>query len=179
MRDHISSKQMQGFINRQLVETSQIVKFVRLLLEDSYPETRVESIKASLSRQLREERGFVKCREANNFQHAHDALIAAEIGRYIQQRHSGLFDNPIGATHVMCEFIRTRSECYRKTHRMPGSATFVIGSFLTSGFDKETGEVYKDTWDAEAECEKIRKYLNYKQCYISRMRFWSSAISGR
>lgn len=182
MRDHITDKQMQGFINRQLVETSQIVKFVRLMLEDAYPETRVESIKASLSHQLRDEQGFVKCREANNFHHAHDALIAAEIGRFIQLRHPGLFDNPIGATHAMREFIRSRSEYYRNRHRMPGSATFVIGSFLTSGFDKETGEVYKDAWDAEAECEKIRRYLNYKQCYISRMpeitsgAFWKATI---
>ena len=182
MRTQITDKQMQGFINRQLVETSQIVKFVRLMLEDEYPGTRVESIKASLSHQLREEQGFVKCREANNFHHAHDALIAAEIGRFIQIRHPGLFDNPIGATHVMREFIRSRNEYYRQTHRMPGSATFVIGSFLTSGFDKETGEVYKDAWDAEAECAKIRRFLNYKQCYISRMpevtsgAFWDATI---
>ncbi|MBE6473510.1 MAG: type II CRISPR RNA-guided endonuclease Cas9 [Coriobacteriaceae bacterium] len=181
-RDRITDKQMQGFINRQLVETSQIVKFVRLMLEDAYPETRVESIKASLSHQLREEQGFVKCREANNFHHAHDALLAAEIGRFIQLRHASLFDNPIGATHAMKEFIRSRSEYYRATHRMPGSATFVIGSFLTSGFDKETGEVYKDAWDAETECDKIRRYLNYKQCYISRMpeitsgAFWEATI---
>ncbi len=182
MRDRITEKQMQSFINRQLVETSQIVKFVRLMLEDAYPGTRVESIKASLSHQLREEQGFVKCREANNFHHAHDALLAAEIGRFIQLRHSGLFDNPIGATHVMRDFIRSRSEYYKKWHRMPGSASFVIGSFLTSGFDKETGEVYKDTWDAEAECERIRRFLNYKQCYISRMpeitsgAFWDATI---
>lgn len=182
MRDRITEKQMQGFISRQLVETSQIVKFVRLMMEERYPDTRVESIKASLSHQLREQRGFVKCREANNFHHAHDALLAAEIGRFIQLRHPGLFDNPIGATHVMREFMRSRSEYYRKWNRMPGSATFVIGSFLTSGFDKETGEVYKDTWDAEAECERIRRFLNYKQCYISRMpeitsgAFWDATI---
>ena len=182
MRDRITEKQMQGFINRQLVETSQMVKIVRLMLEERFPDTRVESIKASLSHQLRMEKGFVKCREANNYHHAHDALLASEIGRFIQLRHSGLFDNPIGATHAMREFIRTRSEYYRKMHRMPGSATFIIGSFLTSGFDKETGEVYKDGWDAEAECEKIRKFLNYKQCYISRMpevtsgAFWDATI---
>ena len=182
LRDRVDEKQMQGFINRQLVETSQIVKFVRLMLEDAYPETRVESIKASLSHQLREERGFVKCREANNFHHAHDALIAAEIGRFIQLRHPILFENPIGATHVMREYMRTCSEHYRRYHDMPGSATFVVGSFLKSGFDKETGEVYKDAWDAEAECAKIRKYLNCKQCYISRMpeitsgAFWDATI---
>ncbi len=182
MRDRITDKQIQGFINRQLVETSQIVKFTRLLLGERYPDTNVESIKASLSHQLREAQGFVKCREANNFHHAHDALLAAEIGRFIQLRHGKLFDNPIAATHAMRDFIRSQSEAYKSTHRMPGSASFIVGSFLTSGFDKETGEVFKDAWDAEAECERIRRFLNYKQCYISRMpeitsgAFWEATI---
>jgi len=169
MRDHISEKQMRGFINRQLVETSQIVKHVRLVLAARYPETSVESIKASLSHQLREAQGYVKCREANDFHHAHDALLAAEIGRFIQLRHGKLFDQPIAAQHAMRAFIRSQSEYFKRHHRMPGSASFIVGSFLTSGFDKETGEVFKDAWDAEAECEKIRRYLNYKQCFISRM----------
>ena len=178
MRSSVSDKQMQGFINRQLVETSQIVKYVRLLLGEAYPDTRVESVKASLSHQLREECGYVKCREANNYHHAHDALIAAEIGRFIQLRHPVLFSNPIGATHVMREFIRERSEEFKKTHCIPGSATFVVSSFLHSWVNSETGEY----WDAGAECEKIRKYLNYKQCYISRMpeitsgAFWNSTL---
>ncbi len=182
MRDHITEKQMQGFINRQLVETSQIVKFVRLMLADAYPETHVESIKASLSHQLREERGFVKCREANSYHHAHDALLAAEIGRFIQLRHGNLFENPIAATRAMRAFIKSQSEQYKKTRKMPGSASFIIGSFLTSGFDKETGEVFKDTWDADAECEKIRRFLNYRDCYISRMpevtsgAFWDATV---
>lgn len=182
MRDYITERQMQGFINRQLVETSQIVKFVRLMLEEKYPETEVESIKASLSHQLREAQGFVKCREANNYHHAHDALLAAEIGRFIQFRHGKLFDNPIAATHAMRDFVRSQSEAYKKTHRMPGSVSFIVGSFLTSGFDAETGEVFKDTWNAAAECEKIRRYLNFKQCYISRMpevtsgAFWDATI---
>lgn len=178
MRSSISEKQMQGFINRQLVETSQIVKFVRLMLEQKYPDTEIESIKASLSHQLREEQGLVKCREANNFHHAHDALLAAEIGRFIQLRHPGLMKNPIGATHVMEEFISQRSEEYKKTHVMPGSATFIINSFLRPWFDPDTGEY----WDAEAECKKLRRFLNFKQCFISRMpeitsgAFWDATI---
>lgn len=182
MRDRIDEKQMRGFINRQLVETSQVVKYVRLMLDERYPETSVESIKASLSHQLREAQGFVKCREANNFHHAHDALLAAEIGRFIQFRHGKLFDNPIAATHAMRDFIRSQTEYYQRTHKMPGSASFIVGSFLTSGFDPDTGEVFKDTWNAAAECDKIRRYLNYKQCYISRMpevtsgAFWDATI---
>ncbi len=182
MRDRIDEKQMRGFINRQLVETSQIVKFVRLMLAEKYPDTAVESIKAGLSHQLRENQGFVKCREANNYHHAHDALLAAEIGRFIKLRHGNLLENPIAATKAMKDFIQSQSEYYKRTHRMPGSASYIVGSFLTSGFDKETGEVFRDAWDAEAECARIRRFLNYKQCYISRMpevtngAFWDATI---
>ncbi|MDO5335154.1 MAG: Cas9 endonuclease PAM-interacting domain-containing protein [Coriobacteriia bacterium] len=58
----------------------------------------------------------------------------------------------------------------------------IVNSFMHSGFDKETGEVRKDTWDAEAEVEGIRKALNYCQCFISRMPmedsgpFWDATI---
>lgn len=180
MRDRISEKQMKGFINRQLVETSQIVKFVRLLLEDEYPETNIRSIKASLSSQLRDAKGYVKCREANNYHHAHDALLACEIGRFIEYRFGNIFDNPIAAQKAMDKYVRQQGEEFKKTHRMPGSASFIIGSFIrTEAFDSETGEIL---WDAEAECERIRKYLNYKDCYISRMpevtsgAYWDATI---
>ena len=65
---------------------------------------------------------------------------------------------------------------------MPGSAGFVINSFMKSGFDKETGEIFRDGWDAEAELEGMRRALNYRQCYISRMpqedtgAFWNATI---
>lgn len=65
---------------------------------------------------------------------------------------------------------------------MPGSAGFIISSFLTTGLDKETGEVFKDDWDADAECERIRTYLNYKQVFVSRMPeetggvFWDETV---
>lgn len=182
MRDHISDNQMKGFINRQIVETSQSIKFVRMMLADRYPDTNIKSVKAGLTSQLREREGFVKCREANNYHHAHDAFFACEIGRFIDYRHADVFDSPISVAHAMRKFIRQQSEQYRKTHKMPGGASFLVESFLTSGFDKETGEVFKDAWDADAELDKIERCLNYKQCYISRMPeetsgcFWDSTI---
>ncbi len=83
---------------------------------------------------------------------------------------------------------------------MPGSAGFVVNSFMTAGFDPETGEVFDDAWteddevkryrgkylpdgwNAAAEVEGIRRALNYRQCYISRMpqedtgAFWKATI---
>ena len=176
MRSHITEGAMKGFVARQLVETSQMVKLAQTLLEAHYAEegTKVVPVKASMSHNLREAAGLVKCREANDFHHAHDAYLACRIGLFIQMRHPGIYDNPIGYSHVIKNYVREQSEVFKKTHRMPGSAGFIVNSFMSSGFDKETGEIFKDTWDAEQEVEGIRRSLNYRQCYISRMPFVDS-----
>ncbi len=168
LRDHIGEKQMKGFIARQLVETSQIMKVVQSFLEERYSETNILPVKAGLSHELRERVGLVKCREVNDFHHAHDALLAAEIGRFIQKRHPGMYANPIGYTHVMKQFVKNESNAVRKGHE-PGTSPFVIASFLTPGFDEETGELFKDDWSASYEIAKLKSYFNYRQCFISRM----------
>ena len=109
LRSSIGDKQMKGFIARQLVETSQIVKTVQTILRDRYASTNVMPVKASLSSELRERAGLVKCREVNDFHHAHDAFLAVEIGRFIQKRHSGVYDNPIGYAHVMKEYVKKQT----------------------------------------------------------------------
>ena len=184
LRSHITEGTMRGFIARQLVETSQMVKLTQSLLEVRYAEagTRIVPVKASMSHNLREAAGFVKCREANDFHHAHDAYLACRIGLFIQMRHPGIYDNPIGYTRVVQDYVRSQADEFNRRHQMPGSAGFVINSFMKSGFDKETGEIFKDSWDADAELEGMRRALNYRQCYISRMpqedtgAFWNATI---
>ncbi len=184
LRSSISEGAMKGFVARQLVETSQMVKLAQSLLEARYAGegTKIVPVKASMSHNLREAAGFIKCREANDFHHAHDAFLACRIGLFIQMRHPGIYDNPIGYTRIMQNYVRSQATLFNRTHQMPGSAGFVINSFLTSGFDKETGEVFQDTWDAEAALEGMRRTLNYRQCYISRMpqedtgAFWDATI---
>ena len=184
LRSHITEGAMRGFIARQIVETSQMVKLTQSLLEARYADagTRIVSVKASMSHNLREAAGFVKCREANDFHHAHDAYLACRIGLFIQMRHPGIYDNPIGYTRVVQDYVRSQAEEFNRRHQMPGSAGFVINSFMKSGFDKETGEIFKDSWDADAELEGMRRALNYRQCYISRMpqedtgAFWDATV---
>ncbi len=178
----VSKRRIKGFIARQLVETSQIVKLTKMVLENRLPESRLVPIKASLSHELREAKHYYKCREINDFHHAHDALLAAQIGRFLLLRHAGMYDNPIGYAHVVKDFVRVQADEAKRTGRLPGSAGFIVSSFLHSGFDKDTGEFFKDTWDAEFECERIRRYLNYRQVYLSRMpeetsgAFWDATI---
>lgn len=182
MRLHIDEKAIKGFIARQLVETSQMVKLVQSMLEARYPATKIVPVKASISHNLREVAGFIKCREANDFHHAHDAYLACRVGLFIQKRHPGIYENPIGYAHVMRKYVQSQANEFKRTHYLPGSAGFIVNSFKSSGFDKKTGEVFKDNWDAEAELEGIRRTLDYRQCFISRMPyedtgvFWDATI---
>ncbi len=183
LRDSISEQQMKGFIARQFVETSQILKVVQNLLRETYPDTRVIPVKAALSSELRRhpEIGLVKCREANDFHHAHDALLASEMGRFILKRHAAMYENPIGYTHVVRSFVRAESDKVKRG-KMPGSTSFVVASFMRSGFDEETGELFQDDWSAEREISRLKRYFNYRQCFISRMpeetsgAFWDATV---
>ena len=178
MRDRIDEKAMRGFVNRQIVETSQAIKFIQPMLEVRYPETSVVPVKAGISHDLRERCGFVKCREANDFHHAHDAYLACRVGMFVQDHHPYVFDNPIKTSHVIKKFVRSEAETFNKKHSVPGTSGFLVNSFCVSKRDEETGEV----WNAPAEIEGIRKALNYRQCYISRMPyedtgyFWDQTI---
>lgn len=182
LRDRIDEKAMKGFVARQLVETSQSVKLAGSLLSVRYPETQIVPVKASMSHDLREAAGFVKCREANDFHHAHDAYLACRMGLFIQMRHPKVYENPIAMTRAMEKYVRQQSKLFNRDHHAPGTSGFIVNSFMSSGFDKETGEIFKDAWDAEAEVEGIRKALNCRQCYISRMpvedtgTFWKATI---
>lgn len=181
LRENVSEQQMKGFIARQLVETSQILKVVQSFLGETYPNTRVMPVKAALSLELRHEIGLVKCREANDFHHAHDALLTSEMGRFILKRHAAMYENPIGYTHVVRSFVRAESG-QAKRGKMPGSASFVVASFMRSGFDEETGELFRDDWSAEWEISRLKRYFNYRQCFISRMpeetsgAFWDATV---
>ncbi|MCK6139779.1 type II CRISPR RNA-guided endonuclease Cas9 [Slackia exigua] len=170
MRSYIGDVQIKGFINRQLVETSQIVKLTQTILSDRYPDANIVPVKAALSSQLRKERGFAKCRDINDYHHAHDAYLACEMGRFIQLRHEGIYENPIGYAHAVRDLLKEDSDTYTKKGRLPGSSSFIVRSFLRSGVNRETGEV----WDAREEMERIRRFLNYKDCFISRMPFETS-----
>lgn len=181
-RSVVTDRQMEGFINRQLVETGQIVKFVRMLLKSQYPDTEICSIKASLSHEIREKYNLPKIREVNDYHHAHDAFLACEMGRFLSIRYEEAFTNPVGLTKLMRKFVKKESEEAQKQHRIPGTTPFFVASFSKPGFDLETGEVTRDEWNPIEEVEKIRRTFDFKDCFISRMpemtsgAFWDETV---
>ena len=178
MRSSIGENAMRGFIARQLVETSQMVKLTQSLLAAKYPDTKITPVKASMSHNLRESAGFVKCREANDFHHAHDAFLACRVGLFIRKWYPDMYDQPIRYTRAMRKYVQEQAEEFKRTHQAPGTSGFVVGRFMSSFVDADTGEL----WEGAEEVEGIRRALNYRQCYITRMpmedsgAFWNATI---
>ena len=72
---------IQGFINRQLVETRQITKHVANIINNLY-DTNVIYLKANLSHNYRERYELYKFRDLNDYHHAFDAYLTAVLGEY-------------------------------------------------------------------------------------------------
>lgn len=176
----ISDRMLRGFINRQLVETSQIVKFVRQMCEQRFPGTQVISVRASLGHGVRERCGLIKCRELNNYHHAHDAYIACEVARFMECRYPKWQDGFDLA--MVRKYVKSLGDTFSSTRRLPGRSGFIVDSFMRDGFDKNTGEVFKDQWDASAVIARMKRVMGYKSIFITRMpeeqtgAFWDETV---
>ena len=60
IRDEFRRDQIDKFINRQLVETRQIIKHVANIIENHYEDTKVFTVKANLSHEFRKNTGDIK-----------------------------------------------------------------------------------------------------------------------
>ncbi|WP_369403874.1 type II CRISPR RNA-guided endonuclease Cas9 [Secundilactobacillus silagei] len=81
---------MQGFINRQLVDTRQIIKYAVEILANKYPNTEIVTIKADLNHQFRQNYHLYKNREVNDYHHGFDAYLSGFIGQYLLKTYPKL-----------------------------------------------------------------------------------------
>lgn len=99
--DPFTAEEKQGFINRQLVETSQSAKAVATLLKDRYTDTEIVYVKAGNVSEFRHQYGaikekafpgekdapaIVKSRTASDIHHAHDAYLNIVVGNVFNER---------------------------------------------------------------------------------------------
>lgn len=87
MKSSDIDKYATGFINRQLVETRQVIKLTAGLLANQYPDTNIVSVKAGLTHQFRKAFDFPKNRDINDYHHAFDAYLTALLGTYLLKRY--------------------------------------------------------------------------------------------
>lgn len=79
-RNPFTDEQKAGFIERQLVETSQGAKGVTDILRQALPETKLVYVKASNVSDFRKNRDLLKNRVVNDFHHAQDAYLNIVVG---------------------------------------------------------------------------------------------------
>ena len=174
----IDDRRLEGFIARQLVETSQIVKFVRQLCEQRYPSSEIISVRANTSHGIRENLGLIKCRELNNYHHAHDAFLCCQVALFVERCYPAWQDG--FDLSLIRRYVKSLNGELRES-RTPGRSGFIADRLTTSKpiVDKITGEVL---WDGEERCSYIARAMGYRGCFISRMTeigtgaFWDETV---
>lgn len=79
-----------GFVNRQLVETRQVIKLAANILANRYPQSKIIEVKASLTHQMRDSFDLIKNRDVNDYHHAFDGYLSAFVGQYLYNRYPKL-----------------------------------------------------------------------------------------
>lgn len=155
--EHMNKYTMNGFINRQLVETRQVIKLATNLLISKYAEDDVKliTVKSNLTHQMRQDFDFPKNRNLNNHHHAFDAYLTAFVGLYLLKKYPKL------------ESYFVYGE-YQKG--MPKNSEWHNFNFL-SGLRKEqivdenTGEII---WQQAADLAYMNKIYNFKKIVMAR-----------
>ncbi len=138
-RKEYSQEDINGFINRQIVETRQITKHVANILKNFYKSANIIYLPASLSHNYREKNRLYKFRNLNDYHHAHDAYLAAVLGEYKSKYFTG---------NVDFEKLRDLSK-YLITNKKYNELNYgyVVNSIdpVFVNFNKDTGEVLFDS----------------------------------
>lgn len=154
MRPTDIDKYAAGFVNRQLVETRQIIKLVTRLLDNTYSKAKIVSVKANLTHQFRVAFDLPKLRDVNDYHHGFDAYLTAFIGTYLLKRYPAL----------------ERFFVYGKFEKLPINLKHfnIIGNLVIANSlitIPETGEVI---WDEVNDIKMMHKIYNFKRFLITR-----------
>lgn len=144
------------FINRQLVETRQIIKNVAQLLDNCYQKTEVVAIRANLTHQFRMQYDVYKSRSLNDYHHAHDAYISCVVGRFLKDVLPS--ENEVYVYNQYKKYKENKNN-YNK------SSGFIFGLMNENQVDIETGEY---VWTPDISIPKIKKCFDYKDCFITK-----------
>lgn len=172
-KEFINKYEVEGFINRQLVETRQISKHVANLLTNIYKEkTNIVTVKAGLVSDFRSKYELYKVREINDYHHGHDAFLTSVVGNYIQRRFPKLENE-----FVYSEYNKVKSKALEKGKNKYG---FIINSMNNSYEENKTV-----IWDKDKSILLIKKQLDYKDMYITKRvsegkgQFYNDTIRGK
>lgn len=91
MKESFTDQDKERFFARQLVETRQITKHVKELLEERFSDTKIYTVNANIISNLRKHSNLQKLRNLNNKHHAVDAALAALIVQFVINQYGANF----------------------------------------------------------------------------------------
>jgi len=167
-RKEYNDEDIQGFINRQLIETRQITKHVSNILSNLYKNTKIIYLKANLSHNYRERYELFKFREINDYHHAHDAYLAAVLGEYKEKymKKNYNFEMVKEMNHRLRSLGNYRQLNYGFViNSLDENVSDIILELSKNLIDEETGEVL---FDARKFNERVENTLYRNDILISR-----------
>lgn len=163
--DQLGKYTKRGFIRRQLVETSQVIKLVANILgeEFSQNDTKILEVKARLNSQMREVFDLYKIRELNDYHHAVDAYLTTFVGGYLYNRYPKL-----RSYFVYGDFKRFPEEADIKKLK-----TFNFLHDITNPSDENKNKIYDSqsgrlVLDRQAFIALLKKIYNYKYMLVTK-----------
>lgn len=185
--------ELEKFINRQLVETSQSVKAVTKALEKLFGEkTDIVYVKAETVSKFRKQFEFVKCRSVNDYHHAKDAYLNVVVGNTYdtkftknplrnivkkneQYSFNKLFDHDV-SRNVICAWVAGDNGSIKtvKKYMRRNNILFTKHSYIKKGqlydltiMPKNQGQLPIKTSDKRMTIEKYGGYSDLKGSYYS------------
>ena len=166
---------MTGFVNRQLVETSQTVKEVGKLLSARFGETRILGVKAKMNSLMRETfvsgnvcnqkyNSFYKLRQLNDLHHAKDAYLTAVVGMFTSIAYP-MWGNDSQSVYIKRMMSKTDNE--KKFDELVNKRYGLIMSAMIEG-DLSMFTVNEDgeyNWD-DIKLNNVLTAMDYNDCLI-------------
>lgn len=170
IKDKYSEEDINGFINRQLVETRQITKHVANILKNLHNNSNIIYLKADLSHNYREKYDLFKFRDINDYHHAHDAYLAAVLGEYKEKfmKRKINFDMVKELNSKIVEMDEGKRKNLRfgyVINSLDENLNEIALKISESLVDKETGEVL---FDARGFNKKVEDTLYRNDILISK-----------
>lgn len=161
-----------GFVNRQLVETRQVIKLAANILAKRYPNTKIIEVKASLTHQMRDSFNLIKNRDVNDYHHAFDGYLSAFIGQYLYNRYPKLQSYFVYGQFK--KFDKQSSQIEMKTNHFNFLYDLEPGKNKREKIiNKSTGEIIANRHELE---EKLRKVYKYRPIILQEVYTRSGAM---
>ncbi|MDF7627234.1 type II CRISPR RNA-guided endonuclease Cas9 [Lactobacillaceae bacterium L1_55_11] len=154
-RNHdFSDDQKAHFINRQLVETRQIIKNVATLIEGEFDKTKAVAIRSEITADMRRLVKIKKHRDINSYHHAFDALLVTAAGQYIAKHfasHDDQFVHGAFDRYANAWLKEYRKNSHSSEARRLKPLGFVVGTMGQGNAD----------W-SETDTEYLRHVMSFK-----------------